>query len=224
MQPGAQVLPPLHFSWFDPSAREYAQAQTAPLTVDIAPAPQDSSVAHQLQPPASPSAASSNDKAGDGLRADRVVNGGVTASLTPHYYQPQYLGVPSALLLAFSGAWFWRRRREHATADAIAGGSRSLDPEPLLRVMDDAMAAEDPDLFFKSARAALQRDLASKWQLSPDAITPEEVDVRLGAKSDVARLFMLADETAYAGVQLTVREFQRWKRFVLGQINSKAVS
>lgn len=225
MQSGAQSLPPLNFSWFDPSTRQYAQARTPPLPVDIAPASKDGSVAHQLRPPASPSASSSIDTAGDGLRADHVVNGGGTASLTPQYYQPEYIGVPSALMLAFSGAWFWLRRRERAAADAITEGTRpSLDPEPLLGIMDDAMAAGDPNLFFKSARAALQRDLASKWQLSPDAITPEVVDVRLGARSDAARVFMLADETAYAGVHLTALEFQRWKKLVLGQINSKAMS
>jgi BatD DUF11 like domain len=225
VQPGTQSLPPLDFSWFDPNTRQYAQARTSPLPIDIAPASKDSSIAHQLRPPASPSASSSNDTAGDGLRADQVINGRSTASLTPHYYQTEYLGVPSALVLAFSGAWFWLRRRERAAADAVAESTRpSLDPEPLLGVMDDAMAAGDPDLFFKSARVALQRDLASKWQLSPDAVTPEVVDVRLGAKSDVARVFMLADETAYAGVHLSALEFQQWKKLVLGQINSKAVS
>jgi hypothetical protein len=224
MRAGAQSLPPLTFSWFDPSTRQYAQARTSRIAVDIAPAQRESSVAHQLRPPANPSASSSNDTAGDGLRADHVVNGRSTASLTPHYYQPEYLGVPSALILVFSGASFWLRRREHAAADAVAEGSRSLDTESLLRAMDDALASGDPDLFFKSARAALQRDLAAKWQISPDAVTPELVDMRLGAKSDVARVFMLADEAAYAEVHITALEFQRWKKSVLGHINSKAVS
>jgi hypothetical protein len=223
-QPGAQSLPPVHFSWFDPSTRHYVQARTSPLTVDIAPAPPDNSVAQQPAPPANPGA-SSNVAAGDGLHADQVVSGDSSASLTPHYYQPKYLGVPSALLLAFSGALFWLRRRDKTAADLVAEGARStLDPEPLLNVMDEAVAAQDPELFFKSARAALQRHLACKWQLSPDAITLEEVDVRLGAGSEVARLFAVADETAYAGVQLTALEFQRWKQLVHGQINNKVAS
>jgi hypothetical protein len=229
-QPGAQSLPPLTFSWFDPSTGQYTQARTSPLPVDIAPAPKDSAVAHELRPPASPSAlaqdgSASVDAAAGGLRADHVVNGGGAASMTPYYYQPEYLAVPSALLLALSGAWFWQSRREQASADAVVDGGRpSLDPQPLLNVMDDARAAGDADLFFKSARAALQRDLASKWQLSPEAITPEEVDTRLGPNSDVARLFTLADETAYAGVKLTALDYQQWKQFVVGHISTRAMS
>jgi hypothetical protein len=157
------------------------------------------------------------------LRADHVVNGGSTASLTPHYYQPEYLGVPSALILAFSGAFFWIRRREQAAADALAEGARTLDSKPLFRIMDDAIAAGNPELFFKSARTALQRDLAAKWQLSPDAITPGLVDARLGRDSGVARVFKLADETAYAGAELAAPELRRWKQVVIDLISSKAV-
>jgi hypothetical protein len=225
MQPGAQSLPALHFSWFDPGTRQYVQAHTLPLPVAIAPAPRENSVARQPGSPTGPRGSPPNDYRGDGLRADHVIDVRGTASLTPHYYQREYLGVPSALMLAFSGAWFWLRRREHAAVDAAAASNRSsLDPEPLLRVMDDAMVAGDPGLFFKSARAALQRVFASKWRLSPEAITLKEIDVRLGATSEVARVFMLADEAAYAGGRLTAIEFQPWRELVLGQVNREATS
>jgi hypothetical protein len=224
MQPGAQSLPPLHFSWFDPDSRQYVQARTSPLLVDIGPPPNGGSVAQLMKPPAGPGTPPANNPA-DGLRADQLVSGGSTASLTPYYYQPKYLGAPSALLLAFSGAWFWLRRREQAAAAAVTdGGRQSLDPLPLLKVMDEAMAAGAAEPFFRSAHAALQRDLASKWQLPPEAITLQEVELRLGTDSDVARLFMLADEAAYAGTRLTALEFRRWKQVVLDQLHSEVVS
>jgi hypothetical protein len=233
LQAGEQSVPPLSFSWFDPDSRQYVQARTSPLPVDVTPASAPASannVAAQndASPPGASAAAPGNSArdtaSADGLHADRAVDGGGARSLTPYYYQPQYLGVPSALLLAFSGAWFWQRRRERAAADVdVDGGRSSLNPLPLLKVMDDARAAGDPDLFFRSARAALQRYLASKWQLPPDAITPEEVDARLGPSSALARLFKLADETAYAGVRLTALDYQHWKQFVVGQLNPKAL-
>jgi hypothetical protein len=224
MQPGTQSLPALSFSWFDPSTRQYAQARTSPLSVAITPASADSSVARAAPAPtASPSTPPASDTVGDGLRADHVINGRTTAALTPHYYQATYLGIPSALLLAFSGAWFWVRRREHAAA--LADGKESpLATASLVNLMDDATTSGDPELFFKSARTALQRTLASTWQIAAEAITLAEVDARLGAKSDVARIFTLADEAAYAGVKLTAIEFQRWKRLVLRRINSEAMS
>ncbi len=225
MKSGKQSLPPLTFSWFDPSTRRYVQARTSPPNITITPASNEKMVASKSGPPAKPSASIPNDTVGRGLRADHVINGGGTASLTPRYYQLRYIGAPSALVLAFSGAWLWLRRREHVSAHAPADdGEPSLDPEPLLRVMDDAMVAGNPDLFFRSARAALQRHLASKWHLSPDAINREELDVRLGPQSDVARIFMLADETAYAGIQLAAHEFQHWKILVLGCVNGKDMS
>jgi len=237
LQPGDQSVPPLTFSWFDPSSRQYVQARTSPLPVDVTPASTSASTpssannlaAQNVTSPPGASAAAPRNSAGDaasagGLHGDRAVDGGGAASLTPYYYQPQYLGVPSAMLLALSGAWFWQRRRERAAAHVDADGGRaSLDPRPLLNVMDDARAAGDPDLFFRSARAALQRDLASKWQLPPDAITPEEVDARLGPASALTRLFKLADETAYAGIRLTALDYQQWRQFVVGQINPKAL-
>jgi hypothetical protein len=223
MRPGAQSLPPLTFSWFDPDTRQYAQARTSPLTVDMAAPTKDGSVA-QSMPPASRSAPAAKDTAGDGLRADHLVTGRSTASLTPHYYQPAYLGVPSALILAFSGAFLWIRRRDHAAADALADGARSLDTEPLLRIMDDAMAAGNPEVFFKTARTALQRDLAAKWLLTPDSITPELVAARLGEDSGVVSVFKVADETAYAGAELTALELRRWKQLVIDLITHEATS
>ncbi|HEY3654087.1 MAG TPA: BatD family protein [Steroidobacteraceae bacterium] len=225
MKPGELSLPPLTFSWFDPSTRRYVQARTSPPPITVTAASTEKTVAGESAPPSKPSASIPNNAGGGGLRADYVVNGGGTAWLTPHYYQLQYIAAPSALVLAFSGAWLWFRRRERVSAHAPGGDGRSsLDPEPLLSVLDEAIATGDPELFFKSARAALQRCLASRWHLLPSAITREELDERLGPQSDAARVFMLADETAYAGVQLTAHEFQHWKTLVLGCINGKGKS
>jgi len=75
-QPGTQSLPALTFSWFDPSTRQYAQRRTSALSVAIAPASDDGSVARAAPAPAvGPSASPASDTVGDGLRADHVING-----------------------------------------------------------------------------------------------------------------------------------------------------
>jgi hypothetical protein len=66
--------------------------------------------------------------------------------------------------------------------------------------------------------------LATKWQLTPDKITLDEVDGRLGAESDIARVFRLADATAYSGEQFTAIDFRRWQQLVLRHINIETVS
>jgi hypothetical protein len=80
--------------------------------------------------------------------------------------------------------------------------------------MDEAGATNDAGLFFKSARTALQIVLASRWHLKASAITEYDVEHHLGADHDVSRLFVLADQSAYAGVPLSRVDFAHWKNLV----------
>jgi hypothetical protein len=70
----------------------------------------------------------------------------------------------------------------------------------------------------------LQRNLASTWHVPPEAITLEEVNTRLGPNGEIARLFALADETAYAGIRLSPLDYQQWATFVKSHINARAVT
>jgi hypothetical protein len=225
-EPGTQSVPPLEFSWFDPITGRYAQARTSPLTVAITPAPD--TPAHAGSPggnapvtaPANVSAGASDTPPGDAWRPDHVESGRSSDSLMPHYYQPAYVALPSALIVAFSGAWLWVRRREHRARDAqnARAGANSMRTEPFVDLMEEASASGDSELFFRSARTALQRKLASTWQLAPDRVSLDEVDARLGAGSVVARVFKLADEAAYSGLRLTASDFQRWKQLIRRQL------
>jgi hypothetical protein len=225
-QPGTQSVPTLTFSWFDPSTRRYSEAHTSPLTVAITPASTDSAVARLTPTPtAVASAPPASESPANALRPDHVDNRRGVASLRPHYVQPVYMAIPSFLMVAFSGAWFWVRRRERSAAESdSAAAKNSLQTEALINVMAGARAASDTELFFKSARAALQRALASKWHLTPDSISIEDVVARLGEGSDVARLFTLADEIAYSGMKLTAIDFRRWTRIVLRITKGNATS
>ena len=227
-QPGAQSLPALTFSWFDPNIRHYVVARTSPLSVDITPGTPgsqgSSTAALALASSNQTSASSAGDRDDHGLRPDHVVTGGASSSLMPHYYQPAYIAAPSLLVVAFSGAWFWLRRREQS---ALAESIRATDfprTESLLASMEEARAAGDTTLFFQSARSALQGALAAKWQLAPASITLADVEARLGASSVTARVFTLADAAAYAGAKLAPADFQWWRQLVLREISNEAMS
>jgi hypothetical protein len=86
--------------------------------------------------------------------------------------------------------------------------------------MEGAGVSGDTELFFRSARTALQRHLASKWQVAPDRVSLEAVDARLGAGSVVARVFKLADEAAYSGLKLSAADLQRWKQLIRRQLSA----
>jgi hypothetical protein len=91
-----------------------------------------------------------------------------------------------------------------------------LRTEPLLAQMDQAGAASNASLFFTAARLAVARALALEWHLTPNDVTLEEVDARLGAKALASQLFKLAEEARYSRVTLTAIDFKYWKQIVLG--------
>lgn len=227
-RPGTQSLPALTFSWFDPNSRHYVIARTSPLDVAITagtPVSQGSSTASLALAPANKTSASpAGDLDDNGLRPNQVYVGSTAGSLMPHYYQPAYIAVPSLLLTAFSGAWFWLRRREQITLAESAKANEFPQTESLLASMEEARATGDTTRFFQNARLALRGALASKWQVDPASITLADVEARLGARSVTARVFKLADEAVYAGATLAPADFRWWKQLVLREISNEAMS
>lgn len=222
-QPGAQTLPGLAFSYFDPKTRHYEVARTEPLSVTVAPA--DSVVAGTNRPAASAAAGPSSAPTSGGLRPDHAETGAFEASLLPPYWQPRILAIPTGLLFAFSGAWLWLRRRERAAKDGTSTLERaaSQTTEALLGQMDTASTAGNAALFFNAARCALQRTLAARWKVAPEKITLADIDAQLGGDSDIHRVFALADETNYSGRRLAATDLQHWKQVVLRQIQGGQV-
>jgi hypothetical protein len=91
--------------------------------------------------------------------------------------------------------------------------------------MDRAAATGDAMGFFNSARTAVQRNLAARWQVSPESITPEIMDSRLGTdRTDIRRLFDLADEAAYSGTIFEPIDSKKWRQVVLHQVEEIAPS
>ena len=71
------------------------------------------------------------------------------------------------------------------------------------------------------ARAVLQTAFAARWQIAPDEVTDAIVADRLGSDGDeVRQLLALADESRYAGRDLSHLDFARWtslvRRHVIG--------
>jgi hypothetical protein len=227
LRSGPQAVPELSFSWFDPTTKRYETAHTSPLSASIAPAPPGSGSDVASNPPpvqSTPPAQSTGaaNVAASGLRADHVDDGHGLESLVPDYYRPAYVAAPSALLVAFFGAWVWVRRREHSAAN---GDSQTPLPlEPYLKLMDEAGAANDAKLFFKAARGALQTAFASRWHMKPGSISDQDIEQRLGADHEVSRLFKLADATAYSGTRLNGVDFARWRSLVRRQLNIEELS
>jgi hypothetical protein len=228
---GTDSVPQVSFSWFDPTTKRYVEAHTAPLTVSIAPASGGPAVAQsspvvppqQGLPPQQAVTAGSLTASGVAARAAGEKTGRGVTELMPYYYQPLYLAPPTALLIALSGALLWIRRRERLPG-AGAGSNEAANLETYVKRMEEASVARDGELFFKSARAALQASLASRWQCAPNTITQESIDARLGSDNGVSRVFDMADESAYSGIRHSTINFAQWKSLIQRYLRGEAVT
>jgi hypothetical protein len=210
LKPGVQALPGLTFSYFDPNTQRYETARSAPLNVTITPSAADS-LASSKSPVG---ATASGEKYSHGLRPDHPVPVARLSSLTPLYLQPRFLVIPSLLTLAFVGGWVTARRGGNRNARlSLRIASKAAKRE--LAQMERAARSGDETAFFSSARCALQRALAERWQLSPDQLTVAEIESRAGTEGDDLRqLFALADESKYSGHGLNDVDFSRWMQIV----------
>ncbi|MGO9932075.1 MAG: BatD family protein [Steroidobacteraceae bacterium] len=219
---GAQILPGLAFSYFDPTARRYETARSAPLSVMISPSAADSTLTAQ-QVSASAAMAPEN-KFSSGLRPDHVVAGALAGSLVPLYLQPRFLTIPSVLALAFAGGWIGAGRRTNRDRNMPLRKRRlSKAAKRALAQMEAAARSGDPGRFFSCARSTLQQTLAARWQLAADRVTSAEVDSRIGGEGhDIPLLFALADEAQYSGHDLHTTDFARWMQIVRQQLLADA--
>jgi hypothetical protein len=134
--------------------------------------------------------------------------------------RPAFIAIPSLMMLAFSGAFFWvGRRRDDDGTDS--DGPTTLQAYQSL--LCEAAQSNDPELFFRAGRAALQQALGSSWHVPPDAVTLEAVETRLGAQGTAAQVFRLADEASYSSEAVQPCDFHHWQRLIERQL-TEAVS
>jgi hypothetical protein len=219
-KPGAQKLPALSFSYFDPNSRRYETAHSAPLEVNISPALADSALtASQV---AAGSAADPPNKAAAGLRPDHDAAGRQESSLIPLYLQPKYLILPTLLVAGFAVGWISARRRRDEAHGVLGHRLPSKAVTRVLSQLDAAARARNAAHFFEVARSELQRLFAARWQLTPEEVTTAELENRIGEDEDVRQLFALADEAKYSGRAPAAADFSKWKNVVRQRLMSEA--
>jgi BatD DUF11 like domain len=220
-KPGAQTLPALSFSYFDPATKHYETVHGTPLNVVISASLADSSTAPQSA--ASESSAVSQSAAG--LKPDHPATEAYS-TLIPLYLQPRFLAIPSLLALAFAGGWVAGLRRKNP-ALKVSARSRAASRTARLALAQIEAAARDgnPARFFNAARLALQQTLATRWGVPLEYVTAAEVRSRLSDDPDIQQVFALADESKYSGHDIKSTDFSRWmnavRRFMTENCNDQ---
>jgi hypothetical protein len=232
LTPGAQTLPGIAFSYFDPVTRHYETVRSPPLAVVISPSLADTALTPPQAAPPQGAIAAAAGTAGPGptaahataalpgLRPDHATVAGSAESLVPLELQPRFLAIPALLTLAMACGWFGLRRESGAALRA-SGRAAAKAAQRALAPLETAARGGDPAQFFHAARAVLQTAFAARWQIAPDEVTDAIVADRLGSDGDeVRQLLALADESRYAGRDLSHLDFARWtslvRRHVIG--------
>ena len=220
---GAQEIPALSFSYFDPATQRYVTKSTAPIAVDIA----QGSATTPAAPPTSAPAADVPKRNSDGLAPDQVVTGRSVANLRPLVLMPWFIAVNAVIItaLVFGAVLQWLRQR-------CANDPRRLKREAAekcvgeaLAKMDAALKVHDAPQFFIAARKALQERLAAKWKLPASRVTISEIRARLnGDGEEIRSIFQTADEITYSGRQFTPPDLQQWRGIVKEQLQQLSLS
>lgn len=212
---GVHILPALSFSYFDPNLRRYETVHSSALQVNISAALADSSLA---APAPGDSASSPVNEFTEGLKPDHAAGGRLAHSLIPAYLQTRFLAIPSVLVLAFTAVSIGVRRRR-SSAGRLSGRNpaASRAAKRLLEQIEAAARGGNANLFFNSARDALQEILATRWQVPLDRVTTAEVRERLG-DDDIGKIFAFADESKYSGHELGATDLGRWARVVRREV------
>jgi hypothetical protein len=225
-QAGTHAIPSLSFSYFDPGTRRYETARSAPLNITVSPAADNSG---GEAPPVASAKGTAADEAHTGLRPDHAASGARVDTLTPLYFQPRFLSIPSVLALLLAAGWAALRRRDRNAIGTPLGRLRARTQltHALLEQMSSAAAAGNAALFFNAARSALRHTLGARWEAQPEQITLADIDARLeesGDKNYIRKIFALADEANFSGDDMKATDFERWTEIVRRQLAAESAA
>lgn len=221
-------VPPLVFSYFDTRKEKYITLQTRPIKVKITADTQQARASSAKdsdggKPPGHSSDSSRSDKKSETLAPIHVGLGPVTASLTPIFDSPWFIGTQGIPLGAlFIGLFLGRRNRRLFNDPAILKQKHVKQKiNKSIKEMDRAIAGHDVPGFFNACRTSAQERLGEVWCQTPESITLAEVKDRLSKNAaGVRHLFENADAVAYSGQTFSQEELRRCRDLVIKELKN----
>ncbi|HTB86056.1 MAG TPA: BatD family protein [Candidatus Sulfotelmatobacter sp.] len=208
MNADVHEIPALNFSYFDPVTGKYRTLTQAavPLTVKAAGATPLPQIA------ATKSSTADNQTPQDILPIKSDLGTLERDSVKPLIAKPVFLAVQSLPVLAFIGAFVWRRR-----ADNLANNPRLRRQRAVAQIVASGMgdlkkfaAGNQPDEFFATLFRLLQEQLGERLDCPASAITENIIDEHpvLRAAPETTRTalreqFQLCNQARYAPVRGT---------------------
>ena len=228
LEASIKKIPPVEFSYFNTSSEKYVTLRTNPIKIEIKP---DSIQARESSPKdadqkasiAGTSNSSGLSKKPDALAPIHVSLGPVSASLTPIFDNPWFIGTQGIPLGAlFIGLFLGRRNRRLFNDPAILKQKHVKQKiDKSIKEMDRAIAGHDVAGFFNACRTAAQERLGEVWCQAPESITLVEVKTRLAKKaSGIRHVFENADAVAYSGQTFSQEELKQFRDLVIKELKN----
>ena len=218
-QAGAQQVPAVAFSYFDPEAQQYVTKHTAPIALEVAPGTPSPAPAVTNAP--APEAPTGPKAPLDGLAPDEVVSDHGATNLQPLVLAPWFLAGNALLAGALAVGGFARLLRRRRARDPERQQQQEAEraAHESLAALEAAQKAQDAKRFFIVAREALQQRLAAHWHLPAARVTLPEIHARLNGHGEELRsIFQTADEFAYSGRRWTAPDLRQWRALVETQL------
>lgn len=217
--PALKEIPPIAFSYFDPSAAGYKTVTTDAIPLRIketvvektAPEPvqqeivekEESQVGKDLQEVVPPMS---------GLAPLQLVPGVMDQKLTPLFAKKWFQLLGLLLLLGLFTAVIMKIRAARYARNPRLQRDQTMKHLLLLRLkeIDQALTVNDTRGFLASCRRAIQEQLGLVWDTESSVITLGDLQKRLPGDSGLLTVFKAADESAYGGHELSQQEMQEY--------------
>ncbi len=213
------AIPPIVFSYFDPSATAYktVQADAIPLRIQgtvvekVAPAPVKQQITENEEPEAGEEAQQVTPPM-SGLAPLQLVPGMMDEKLTPLFARKWFQLLGLVLLLGLSMTLVMKIRAARYAGNPRLQRDQAMKHLLLLRVkeIDQALAGNDTRSFLASCRRAIQEQLGLVWGTEAGAITLGDLEKHLPGDSGLLAVFKAADESSYGGQELSSQEMQAY--------------
>jgi len=206
---GAQQIPSLSFSYFDPSDGHYVTRRTQPISIEIAAATPGT-----VSTSAASNAAGAPVQTANAAPAAPRVSQSPIASLHPLVLHPWFIAANIALLMALALGLLIRRLASRGSRDpeSIVRDAAERSIRASVASMENAEKKGDGPGFFLAARRALQDRLAERWRIAPNEVTGPAIMQRLNGDGEILRtLFRAADEASYSKRSFTSAELRQWR-------------
>jgi len=205
VSPGLTAVPPLRFSFFDPSAEDYITLTSEPVPLRLQQAEEPKPPAQSAPPLKRKTPAVPKPKKQHLVLADELA-----WQIEPLYRRSWFQG-----LLAGAGGCLaagllldLRRKHEERHPSLVLRRQAERRLARLFREMRKAAAAEEQERFRQSCQEAVRVWAGAAWGRAPEAITAADLQERLPADAPLLALFSRLEQSAYAGGQLEQAEME----------------